>query len=238
MGRASATVFAAAVALGSAAALAQFADGFESPELTLCERIAADPDVMPEGFEGVIRSWGGAGGLFGPGTQYPDTRASEVYPVGSWTLGNSTYSGSQTTRGRWLSVPIVGDGTSYKFEWIQARPSSLYRYQPSRPTDYHYVTLSPCPGDFRRTTRYIPADPADASLVQQCRNHVIAETGLYYGPTGFGRCIVADGQEMWLNIIWVDSSNPYAPLDPSSTGCRDTTGGFCDTSWKHLPDGN
>jgi len=198
-----------------------------------CEALADDPSVQPPGFEGVIRPWGGPGGLCGPDSEYPTCALSEPYPVGSYTLGNSTYAGSVSTRGRWLSIPITGDGASHKFEWIQAKPVGYpYNYQPARPTDFQYVTLTTCPGDFRVTTAYLPADPADPSLVQQCRNQIVAETALHYGPTGFGRCNVPAGETWHLNILWQDPT----VLDPTETGCRDTVTGFCETSWKHLPD--
>lgn len=198
-----------------------------------CDGISADPSVMPEGFVGVIRPWGGPGGLCGPGSEYPTCALSEPYPVGSYTLGNSTYAGSVSTRGQWLSIPITGDGNTYKFEWIQAKPVGYpYNYQPARPTDFKYVTLTTCPGDFRVTSDYVAADPADPSLIQQCRNQTVAETAIHYGPTGFGRCNVPEGETWYLNIIWQDPTH----LDPTETGCRDTATGFCETSWKHLRD--
>jgi len=215
-----------------------FGSGFECIDCgppDPCDVLALDPAVQPAGFEGVIRKWGGPGGLCGPGSIYPTCALSEPYPVGSYTLGDSTYLGSVSTRGRWLSVPIKGDGSNYKFEWIQAKPVGFqYGYTPARPTDFKYVTLTTCPGDFRRTSAYVaPAD--DPSLRQQCRNHVVAETGISYGPTGFGRCPVKPGETWWLNVIWVDASE--GAFDPQSTGCRNTLTGRCETSWKHLTDG-
>lgn len=224
-------LFAPALTLGG-----DFASSFECidcPAPDPCLALALDPKVQPAGFEGVIRSWGGPGGLCGPGSVYPTCALSEPYPVGSYTLGNSTYLGSVSTRGRWLSVPITGDGNAYKFEWIQAKPLGFpYGYTPARPTDFLYVTLTSCPGDFRTTSAFV-ATADDPSLIQQCRNQVISETGLYYGPTGFGRCRIPEGETWWLNIIWQDPTL----LDPAETGCRNTLTGFCETSWKHLIDG-
>jgi len=186
---------------------------------------------QPDGFEQRLLSWNQ---LFGPGSIYPTAALSEPYPVGSYTLAGNVHSPAQTTRARYISVPIDGNGNNYKFEWIQAKPVAIYGYQPARPTDFKYVTISTCPGDFRITSAFSAADPVnDPTLIQQCRNQVVAETGINYGPTGFGRCRVESGKRYYLNIVF---ANPNDGLSPTETGCRDTFGGVCDTSWKHLLD--
>lgn len=92
---------------------------------------------------------------------------------------NSMDLGSVRMRGRWLSVPITGDCSAYKLEWIQATPLGFpCGYTPARPADFQYMTLTTCPGDFRTTSSYV-APAGDPSLIQQCRNQVIAEAGLY-----------------------------------------------------------
>ncbi len=186
---------------------------------------------QPEGFEMRLLGWNQ---LFGPGAVYPNPLAAEVYPVGSYTLAGNQHANPVSTRGRYLTVPIIGNGSTYKLEWIQAKPSTQYAYAPNRPTDFKYVTLSTCRGDFRTTSAYIAADLInDPTLIRQCRNQVIAETGIYYGPTGFGRCPVKAGQNYYLNIVFAD---PADGLVPSETGCRDTFSGVCETSWKHSTD--
>lgn len=186
---------------------------------------------QPEGFVESPVAWSG---LFTPGSVYPSPISASVYPVGSYTLAGNKYSPAVTTRGKYITVPIVGSGNNYKFEWIQAKPSAQYNYAPNRPTDFKYVTLSTCRGDFRTTSFYTAVDPVnDPSLIQQCRNRLIDEAGLYYGPTGFGRCPVKAGETWYLNIVF---ANPEGGLLPSETGCRDSVGGVCDTSWLHAHD--
>lgn len=196
----------------------------------------ADPTqralFQPDGFTRVDRSWQQ---FARAGSVYPTMALSEPYPVGTYTLNGGTYSPATSLRGKYITVAIVGNGSNYKFEWIQAKPVAVYNYQPARPTDFKYVTLSTCPGDFRTTSAFTAADPAnDPTLIQQCRNQVIAETALSYGPTGFGRCPVVAGRTYYLNIVFAD---PAGGLSPSETGCRDTSAATCETSWKHLPDG-
>lgn len=204
-------------------------------DCTIVKSQIADPVqralFQPEGFEPRLLGWNQ---LFGPGSVYPNPLAAEVYPVGSYTLAGNQHANPVSTRGRYLSVPITGNGSTYKFEWIQAKPSTQYAYAPNRPTDFKYVTLSTCQGDFRTTSSFVAADPVnDPTLIQQCRNQVVAETGIGYGPTGFGRCPVRAGQVYYLNIVFAD---PAGGLLPSETGCRDTFGGVCETSWRHSTD--
>ena len=185
---------------------------------------------QPDGFTQVTRTWGQLAG----GTTYPAFAQGAAYPVGTYTLNNGTYNPATSLRGKYITVPITGNGQNYKFEWIQAKPTAEYNYQPARPTDAIYVTLSTCAGDFRTTSAYSAADPiSDPTLIQQCRNQLIDEAGLYYGPTGFGRCPVKAGQTYYLNIVF---ANPAGGLSTSETGCRNTSTAACETSWDHAPD--
>ena len=169
--------------------------------------------------------------LWGPGFVYPNGRTGEPYPVGSWTLSGNVYSPAVSLRGKYITVPFVGDGRIHEFLWIQAKPVSSYRYQPTRPTDFMYVTISTCPGDFRLVGEYqtVAPDPVnDPTMVRQCRNRTAAETLITYGPSA--GCRVEAGRTYYLNIVFADPSDG---LTADESGCRDTDSGVCETSWRH-----
>lgn len=194
-----------------------------------CNVTTSDPLFQPAGWTRVERTWA----QLWNGTSYPTGVTGEPWPVGAWTINNSSMSNTNSLTGRYISVPFVGNGSAYQLNWIQAKPVALYGYGPARFTDHMYVTISTCPGDFRLAGafQFESPDPTnDPTFVKQCRNLVISETSIFYGPTGSNTvCEVAAGQQYWLNVIF---ANPTDGLSPSESGCR--TPGYCETSWRHL----
>jgi hypothetical protein len=208
-----------------------FSDGFEEPAPIGCDSFLSDPLFQPQGFTEVTRTWRQ---LWGWSNDYPIGRTGEPYPIGSYTLNGNRYNPPTDLSGKYITVPFIATGGSYQFNWIQAKPVSAYGYQPARQTDQMYVTLTTCPGDFRLTGsfQFTSPDPVnDPTFIRQCRNAVISETSIYYGPEGFGRCPTIPGKQYYLNIIF---ANPFDGLDPNENGCRNQITGACETSWRHL----
>jgi hypothetical protein len=195
-----------------------------------CAVTTSDPLFQPAGYTRVDRTWA----QFWNGTAYPQGVTGEPWPVGAWTINNKSMSTAQSLTGKYISVPFVGNGQAYQFNWIQAKPVSSYGYQPARATDAMYVTISTCPGDFRLvgSFQYASPDPInDPTFIRQCRNLVISETSIFYGPQNISSayCPVESGRTYYLNVIF---ANPLDGLSPSESGCR--TAGYCETSWRHL----
>lgn len=187
---------------------------------------------QPETLQMQERTWSQ---LWGGGVTYPQGITGEPYPIGSWTISGSVFSPAVSLRGKYITVPFVGNGQSYQFNWIQAKPVAAYGYTSSRATDFKYVTISTCKGDFRIAGSFqftSPNPSTDPTFVKQCRNMVLAETSIFYGPNGSNTvCEVRSGATYYLNIVF---ANPNDGLTATESGCRNTSTGVCETSWRHL----
>lgn len=198
------------------------------PPVATCSIRSNDPLFQPPGLERVETSWSG---LFGAGKTYPQD-GGEPYPVGSWTIDRHSMRPGTDMRGRYISVPITGDGAINNFFWIAAKPVNSIGYAPRRGAEMAYMTISPCPGDFRYTTAQASPDPrADPTMRGACRRLAGGEAGIFYGPASRGAhlCPVERGQTYYLNIAFIDPRDGVA--SPTETTC--SSGGACEVSLKH-----
>jgi conjugal transfer mating pair stabilization protein TraN len=183
---------------------------------------------QPEGYELVERTWDE---VFGMG--YPSDGGLGS-PVGSWSIDGRRYTPGTPMRGRYLSIPIVGDGNSYNLSWIGAVPKPEIGYTPRRDSEFALVTISPCKGDFRQpgALQYTSPDPVrDPTFMTWCRTFAPAESGLSYGPSYRSPrlCPVEPGKRYFINIAYAD---PRDGLSPHETECK-TADAACEMHYRH-----
>lgn len=183
---------------------------------------------QPDGFTRVDKTWTAA---FGAEYPFPET-FGDFYPVGSWTLAGLSYS-AVSTRGKYISIAFTGNGNPLQLQWNSAKPLSFYA--PARFANSVYVTITACPGDFRRTSQYTSPSPAsDPSFVAQCRSTNTSEALLSYGPSAlsYAFCPVESGRPYYVNIVF---ANVLDGLSASETGCSNTSTAVCEISVKNRP---
>ncbi len=188
-------VAAAAPGMCRALEAAGFASGFEPDEavpLDYCAAIAASPLVQPRGRQGVVRSWNAS--FYGADFYTPTTY---LHPTGSITMGEAAQPG------RWLAVAFAPQAlAAYRLDWAEAQSVINHdvgiRYS-GRPAHSAYVTVSPCPGDFRREDNA----SADAFLRRGCRRSGNTETIRFRTDIALSttsNCALQAGRIYYLNI--------------------------------------
>ncbi len=177
------------------AALAQdFQDGFESPEevTDFCVLLALDPLVQPSGRTGRIATWNQA---FYAAPFYTPT--TYLHPIGSVTMGNLPQAGN------WLSIAFVaGENSQYQLVWADAQsvlnPDAGIVYN-GRPAHSAYLTVSPCPGDFRVEDNASP----DGFLKRGCRRAGNTDTIRFrtdIAASTTSNCALQPGRPYYVNI--------------------------------------
>lgn len=117
-----------------------FGDGFEAPPVyDYCWQAAQDPLVQPAGRVGITRPWNSA---FYSAPFY--TATTYLHPVGSITMGDRPQAGA------WLSIEFTPTTQRfYRLDWAEAQSLVFPVRYNGRPAHSAYLTISPCPGDFR-----------------------------------------------------------------------------------------
>lgn len=198
---------------------ALFADSFEGqcvtdcppPPLTYCEQIAVDPLVQPAGRQGRIVPWSRA---FYAAQFYTPT--TYLHPIGSVTIGDLPQPG------RWLAVAFTPDeATRVTLDWVEAQ-SLFYpiRYN-GRPAHSAYVTVSPCPGDFRLADNA----SADGYLKRGCRRNGNIESIRFradLAASSTSNCAVEPGVPHFLNVGFFEpgETDPQAHTCITGTRCE------------------
>lgn len=178
-----------------AAEPAGFASGFEPVEaipLDYCSTISLSPLVQPRGRQGVVRSWNAS--FYGADFYTPTTY---LHPTGSITMGDAVQPG------RWLAVAFTaGASAAYRLDWAEAQSvvnnDAGIRYS-GRPAHSAFVTVSPCPGDFRREDNL----SIDGFLKRGCRRSGNTETIRFRTDIALSttsNCALQAGRVYYLNI--------------------------------------
>ena len=201
-----------------------FVDGFESPPLSYCESIAADPQLQPEDWRAVDKAWDFAwrtpNGLGGKPV-YPYS-GGHLVPVGA---RRDTY----TVIGPFFPVA----GQVVKVDWVVAQGNSAIGYRQPRPADYMHFAISPCPGDLRR------ADTAssDGFLQVGCRRGGQEGSITFHAldrPSDFQSCQLIAGEAYYMTVV---AANPEDGLQDKENTCSPvpSTLSGCDVNASHAP---
>jgi len=222
--RAAVLAAAALLAIGAQSCLGArvdgiFAHGYEEPcgtdcpppPLTYCERIAADPLVQPAGRTGVIRNWNQA---FSLAPFYTST--SYLHPIGSFTMSELPQPG------HWLAVAFTAtDSTLVTLDWVESQSLVFPVRYNGRPAHSAFLTVSPCPGDFRL------ADNAssDGFLKRGCRRSANMDSIRFrtdIADSSTSNCALRAGEPYYLNVGFFEpgETDPAAHTCISGTQCE------------------
>lgn len=208
---------AAAVVIGAGVI---FSDGFEKP----AEPGAPPPPVVvvappadgcplpPASFGAITKDWSQ---LFALPTESKKPRYAlgQSYPTPIPFVGRSQYTVTPF-------VPPANHFVNLYFDQAQARAGV---YGKARPADAMFLTISPCPGDFR------PPDwsSADRFLTPSCR--IFENSGSLVWSTSaiFGGCVLEPGKTYYLNVI---AANPEGGIEPGESSCAATAPDGCDVN--------
>lgn len=187
-----------------------FKDGFESLDGVWgpCDFFAIDPLVQPEGRVGRMAAWNHA---FYAAPFY--TTTTYLHPIGSVTMLDAPQAGS------WLSIPFVPvENAQYQIVWDEAQsvlnPDAGIVYN-GRPARSAYLTVSPCPGDFRLEDNAA----SDGFLKRGCRragntDTIRFRTDIVSSTTS--NCALRPGTQYFLNIGFFEPGE----TDPQAHTCR------------------
>lgn len=203
----------------------------ETPDLNDACTIAkgvgegADPLFQPDGYVQHIIPWSTVfyyEGKPNATVEYPDMREA-MYPVGSWTLGNlAGFSHTTSMKGRYISIPFTADTHTQNIRtmywWAPIYRDEFPLYNPTnRQASQLYITISPCAGDFRLSTKGGNGSADGSELWSACRK-LENQSSISYGKS---YCTVQDGQTYYINLLYAD---PTDGLSPTETNCLSTTG--------------
>lgn len=186
-----------------------FRDGFESPVVDEISCFTSDdPLNLPVGYRQYIQTWGK--------TFYNYTYPSSGFalaPVGSFSLRSGRGDNGPSIAGRYISTRIVPINGVYMFNWLQTQPIYENEYYQARVAKWVYVTISPCPGDFR-----LPNNLSEDPYLRTACRKISGSTSMYYSPTetGYNVCNTASGVEHYINWLFAD---PRDGLDPDEHSC-------------------
>lgn len=132
------------------------------------------------------------------------TPTSYLHPIGSYSTvvatGPTGMSGGVGMSTNYLTIPFVPvAGQAYKLDWAEAQPVAVTGYNPSRHASTAFVTISPCPGDFRAENN----SSSDQFLKRGCRrsgekNSIAFSTRITSSTTS--NCAVVAGEAYYLNF--------------------------------------
>ena len=200
-----------------------FVDRFESPgtgapQPLACEQWPGEL-VAPAGFKAHDVAWEQAFN----GYAYP-LSGGPLAAIGSWTLRRSWPDTGPELPGRYLSIPLVPDGDSHKLEWTLVQFTTVYPF--ARSAESVFVSVSPCPGDFR------VADEASSDPFERraCRK-ISMQGALYYGPQAATSnvCVLETGREHYINVLFADPRDGLTTSEHSCAGEEPR----CEANFKH-----
>jgi len=174
-----------------------------------CDITSTDPLFTPAGFTEHRVPWSTA--FYG--SVYPAT-GGYLNPIGSVTMGK------MPVNGRYLAIefkPAAGQGLS--LAWEQAQAVAQHNYRTANPAGPVFLSISPCPGDFRLpVSSPTPASvEAEDYLRPACRKFDQAGT-IYLNTTkpSFNNCGIVPTRTYYLNVLF---ANPNDGLITSETTC-------------------
>lgn len=186
-----------------------------------CGITSTHPGFQPAGFTQHIVEWPDA--FYG--NTFPDVDLGGLSPVGSFTFRSSSSPAGIPMAGHYISIPFVpAPDRNYRIGWYRAQAIGSRDYPGGRPAEAAYVTISPCPGDFRAPDLGAPrTDPRS----QVCSEYA-QDGNIFYGTTGGGsQCLLEPGRTYYLNLIF---ANPF-DLDPTVSTCAE--GPYCDANFSY-----
>lgn len=184
---------------------------------TLLSAIPADADckdplIRPVGFSQSTDTWAQWMGR----VTVPEALKSNSFDGRAIkTLPRGSSMNKAISRARYVSLPFIANET---FDIGHAN----YEAGAGGKHKSFYVTVSKCPGDFRKAVRTPPKN--DPSLSQLCRKMLIGEGRTSIASIHSGNdhyCHLVRGQKYYLNIIAEDPFQIESGLSscPSSEGC-------------------
>jgi hypothetical protein len=208
-----------------------------TPKLTIVEILLADgfegdgggggapvpPDFAcpppPGGFSEVRKEWTH---LFAWGNPCGRMQLCERQ-LNGYPQGQSYPAPIGAARGTFVTVPFTPNArqsVNLYFDQVQSRPQIGYNQRPARGM---FITVSPCPGDFR------PADNASPNpfLHSACRMYENSGSLIWTSAPGTSACHAPPWAPLFLNILPAD---PADGIQPGESSCEDVpaTASGCD----------
>jgi hypothetical protein len=183
----------------------------EGPVDLGCTITSTDPAFQPSGRVATEKSWVQQWSA-------PNGTSIAVYPN---SIGSAVPVGAN--KGGYVVVPFVPtENLDVQIFWDVAQANSSIGYNPPRPADGMFITISPCRGDLRAPV----ANSSDPFLRPGCR--IFANTAqLNYstlsGNSNNTMCRLEAGKTYFMNVVAADPadglSNEEHTCHSSTTGC-------------------
>lgn len=184
------------------------------------------PLIQPSNMTGVNKTWEQAFG-----TPWNCTTGCTVPPQGypqSWSFGMPI----GANKNGYTAISIdPGPNVTVGMFWDAAQANSAIGYNPPRPAESMFVTISPCAGDLR-----VPTDGSTDPFLRLNSCRVFLNTGSLFYSTVAGSsasvCRLTAGTRYYINVSPVDpSTGTDNVLDGHTCGSISAPG--CDVQMRH-----